>query len=59
VNDPLGSTQRRESFWTKQAVRVRDDADEDGSSQFSEGVGFLMNDFGLGTASQLAEKCGL
>ena len=35
VNDLLGSTQRCESFRTKQAMRVRDDADEDGSSQFS------------------------
>jgi hypothetical protein len=31
VNDLLRSTQRCESFRTKQAVRVRDDADEDGS----------------------------
>jgi len=33
VNDVLRSMQRCESFRTKQSVRVRDDADEDGSLQ--------------------------
>ncbi len=35
VNDVLRTAQRGESFRAKQAVGVGDDADDDGSSQFS------------------------
>jgi len=37
VNDVLGSTKCCKCFRTKQAVRIGDDADEDGGSQFLAG----------------------
>ena len=35
VNDVLGSTEPVDRFGTKQAMRIRNDADDDGISQFS------------------------
>ena len=35
VDDVLGSTECVDRFGTKQAMRIRNDADDDGSSQFS------------------------